>query len=63
MEEKNEDLITYTFSASSLTCISAEEIVEKFGAMIFYTDRDYILWCRKNMGGNNRINKIEGNER
>lgn len=59
MKKETEDIITYTFSASSLTCISAEEIVEKFGAMIFYTDRDYILWCRKNMGGNEKIHFVD----
>lgn len=59
MKKVSEDIITYTFSASSLTCISAEEIYEKFGTMFFYNDKQYELWCRRNMGGNESIHKID----
>ena len=59
MKKETEDIITYTLNAPILTCISSEEIVEKFGATIFYTDRDYILWCRKNMGGNEKIHFVD----
>ena len=59
MKKETEDIITYTFSASSLTCISPEEILEKFGAMIFCTDEEYNLWCRENMGGSEKIHFVD----
>ena len=55
MKKETEDIITYTLNTASLTCISPEEILEKFGAMIFCTDEEYKLWCRENMGGNEKI--------
>ena len=59
MKKETEDIITYTLNTASLTCISPEEILEKFGAMIFCTDEEYNLWCRENMGGNEKIHLID----
>lgn len=54
MKKEVEYITTYHWT-SNLTCLSPEEIVEKFGALIFCTDDEYKLWCRYNMGGNEKI--------
>ena len=59
MKKKNEDSITYQLTSSHLTCISPEEILEKFGAMIFCTDEEYNLWCRENIGGSEKIHFVD----
>ena len=59
MKKETEDIITYTLNTASLTCISPEEILEKFGAMIFCTDEEYNLWCRENMGGSEKIHFVD----
>lgn len=53
---------TYTLTSSHLTSISAEEIYEKFGQMIFWNDKEYDLWYRENIGGNNSIHKLNDND-
>lgn len=57
MKETNDAKYHGTYLGSEIISLSPEEIIHKFGKMFFVDDKDYILWCREQVGGDEGIHK------
>lgn len=58
MKEKSDAKYYGTYLGSEIVRLSPEEIIHKFGSLIFFSnDEEYKLWCREKIGGDAGIHK------